>query len=224
MGINKPVSLDGQNISVDLTSVNSKLETIQTDINGLKTDVSTVKADVTALENTVDNVNTNITAVKTDLATVDGIVDNINSNVTTVKSNVSTIKTTANTIKSATVQKTLKKYTGTVSLAKQKQTEMFNLSTAGKLLYLKLYVTDDFTMSGSSDLIIDGVSVPLFPNVSITSSNPVFLYRNAVNFGFTNAGMDTDTGAMFEYKTLSLKLYNSAYSDRSISYEVVVYE
>ena len=32
MGINKPISLDGQTVNVDLTSVNDKLEALQTDV------------------------------------------------------------------------------------------------------------------------------------------------------------------------------------------------
>ena len=87
MGINKPISLDGQEINVDLTSVNDKLEalqtelsTVKTDVAGVKTDVGTVKGYTDTVENTLSTINSNITTVKSNLATVDGIVDTINAN------------------------------------------------------------------------------------------------------------------------------------------------
>lgn len=62
MGINKPISLEGQNIEVDLTGVNTKLETLTTELATVKSDLSTVGINVNTVKTNVSTIKTNTTA------------------------------------------------------------------------------------------------------------------------------------------------------------------
>ena len=62
MGINKPISLEGQNIEVDLTGVNNKLETLTTELATVKSNLSTVSSNVSTVKTNVSTIKTNTTA------------------------------------------------------------------------------------------------------------------------------------------------------------------